>query len=245
MTSTSSTPSYAGYRFPAEVISYAVYLYFRFPLSLRMVEEMLAVRGIEVSHETVRKWGLKFGRAIANGIRRRRPQGGDKWHLDEMVVTIAGKKHYLWRAVDQDGFVLEALVQSRRDKKAAKRLLRKLLKKQRRAPRVMVTDKLKSYGAAKKEIMPGVPPGGRCLTARAPPAQGAQQPGRKLPPANPPTRAADEAVQVGPPRSALRLDPLANLFHFPRNQLTAADYRAARAQAFEDWAGIAGAQLAA
>jgi len=82
MTTTPRTPSYAGYRFPAEVISYAVYLYFRFPLSLRMVEEMLAVRGIEVSHETVRKWGLKFGREIANGIRRRRPQGGDKWHLD-------------------------------------------------------------------------------------------------------------------------------------------------------------------
>jgi putative transposase len=101
-------PSYAGYRFPAEVISYAVYLYFRFPLSLRIVEEMLAVRGIDVSHETVRKWGLTFGRAIANGIRRRRPRGGDKWHLDEMVVTIAGTKHYLWRAVDQDGFVLEA-----------------------------------------------------------------------------------------------------------------------------------------
>ena len=101
MTTTPRTPSYAGYRFPAEVISYAVYLYFRFPLSLRMVEEMLAVRGIEVSHETVRKWGLKFGREIANGIRRRRPRGGDKWHLDEMVITIAGKKHYLWRAVDQ------------------------------------------------------------------------------------------------------------------------------------------------
>jgi putative transposase len=96
---TPPAPSYAGYRFPAEVISFAVYLYFRFPLSLRM----LAVRGIEVSHETVRKWGLRFGREIANGIRRRRPRGGAKWHLDEMVVTIAGKKHYLWRAVDQDG----------------------------------------------------------------------------------------------------------------------------------------------
>src|SRR3954447_16773349 len=106
MTSTSSTPSYAGYRVPAEVISYVVYLYFRFPLSLRMVEEMLAERGIAVSHETVRKWGLKFGREIASGIRRRRRHSGDKWHLDEMVVTIAGKKHYLWHAVDQDGFVL-------------------------------------------------------------------------------------------------------------------------------------------
>src|SRR4051812_49652889 len=135
MTSTSLTPSYAGYRFPAEVISYAVYLYFRFPLSLRMVEEMLAVRGIEVSHETVRKWGLKFGREIANGIRRRRPRGGDKWHLDEMVITIAGKKHYLWRAVDQDGVVLEAPGQSRRGKKAAQRPLPKPLKKQGPGPR--------------------------------------------------------------------------------------------------------------
>src|SRR6187455_1053351 len=133
-------PRYAGYRFPAEVISYAVYLYFRFPLSLRMVEEMLAVRGIEVSHETVRKWGLKFGREIANGIRRRRPQGGDKWHLDEMVVTIAGKKHYLWRAVDQDGFVLDVLIQSRRNTKAAKRFFKKLLKGRRYVPRVVVTD---------------------------------------------------------------------------------------------------------
>src|ERR687889_154786 len=118
MTTTPRTPSYAGYRFPAEVISYAVYLYFRFPLSLRMVEEMLAVRGIEVSHETVRKWGLKFGREIANGIRRRRPQGGDKWHLDEMVVTIAGKKHYLWRAGAPGGLVGAALVpKPRREKK--------------------------------------------------------------------------------------------------------------------------------
>jgi putative transposase len=101
-------------------------------------------------------WGLKFGREIANGTRRRRPQGDDKCHLDEMVATIAGKKHCLWRAVDKDGFVLEALVQRRRDKKAAKRLLDKLLKRQCRAPRVMITDKLKSYLAARKEIMQGV-----------------------------------------------------------------------------------------
>jgi putative transposase len=152
MTTTPSMPSYTGYRFPAEVIGYAVYLYFRFPLSLRMVEEMLAVRGIEVSHETVRQWGLTFGREIANGIRRRAPRRGDKWHLDEVVLKIAGRKQYLWRAVDQDGFVLEVLVQSRRDTKAAKRLLRKLLKKQGRAPRVMMTDKLKSYGAAKRAL---------------------------------------------------------------------------------------------
>ena len=101
---------YAGYRFPAEVISHAIWLYFRFPLGLRMVEEMLAARGILVSHETVRQWARKFGQAFANQIRRRLPRGGDKWHLDEVVITIAGQKHWLWRAVDQDGIVLNVLV---------------------------------------------------------------------------------------------------------------------------------------
>src|SRR4051794_29500934 len=153
MSSPATKSPYAGYRFPPEVISHAVWLYFRFPLSLRMVEEMLAARGIVVSHETVRWWALKFGQGFANQIRRRLPRAGDKWHLDEVETKIAGKKHWLWRAVDQDGTVLGVLVQSRRDKKAAKRLLRKLLKKQGRAPRVLVTDKLASYPAAKKELM--------------------------------------------------------------------------------------------
>src|SRR4051812_39242374 len=100
MTSTTKTP-YAGHRFPPELISYTVWLYFRFPLSLRMVEEMLAFRGIEVSHETIRQWALKFGQEFANIIRRRLPRPGDKWHLDEVVLKIAGKTHYLWRAVDR------------------------------------------------------------------------------------------------------------------------------------------------
>jgi putative transposase len=124
---TPASPSYAGYRFPAEIISHAVWLYFRFPLSLRMVEEMLAARGIVVSHETVRQWALKFGQAFANQIRRRLPRVGDTWHLDEVAIKIAGVKHWLWRAVDQTGIVLDVLVQSRRDKQAAKRLLRRLL----------------------------------------------------------------------------------------------------------------------
>src|SRR3954452_9676971 len=141
MTCTAKSP-YAGYRFPGEVIRHAVWLYFRFPLSLRMVEEMLAAGGIEVSHETVRKWARKFGQSFANQIRRRLPDPGDKWHLDEVGLMIGGKKHWLWRAVDQDGVVLAVLVQRCRDKQAAKRLLRKLLKKQTRVPRVMITDKL-------------------------------------------------------------------------------------------------------
>src|SRR3954470_7476197 len=187
--------------------------------------------GIEVSHETVRKWGLKFGREIANGIRRRRPQGGDKWHLDEMVVTIAGKKHYLWRAVDHDGFVLEALVQSRRDKKAAKRLLRKLLKKQGRAPRVMVTDKLRSYGAAKK-IMPGVEHRQhKGLNNRA---ENSHQPTR---------RRERQMKRFKSARQAQRFlsahDQINNLFHLRRDHLPADQYRAARAfQAWHDVCGI-------
>src|SRR5919206_3819761 len=152
MSSPATKSPYAGYRFPPEVISHAVWLYFRFPLSLRMVEEMLAARGIIVSHETVRQWALKFGQDFANQIRRRLPRAGDKWHLDEVVLKIAGQTHWLWRAVDQHGVVLDVLVQRRRDKKAAKRLLRKLLKRQGRAPRVMITDKLKSYAAAKKDL---------------------------------------------------------------------------------------------
>src|SRR3954463_954001 len=126
MTSAAKSP-YAGYRFPGEVISHAIWLYFRFPLSLRMVEEMLVARGIEVSHETVRQWAMKFGQSFASQIRRRLPAPGDKWHLDEVVITIAGRKHWLWRAVDQHGVVLDILVQSRRNAAAAKRLLRKLL----------------------------------------------------------------------------------------------------------------------
>jgi putative transposase len=113
---TPASPGYAGHRFPAEIISHAVWLYFRFPLSLRMVEEMLAARGIVVSHESLRQWALKFGQAFANQIRRRLPRTGDKWHLDEVVLKIAGKKHWLWRAEDQSGVVLDVLVQRRRDK---------------------------------------------------------------------------------------------------------------------------------
>src|SRR5438270_3194994 len=153
---TSGRARYAGYRFPAEIIGHGVWLYFRFSLGLRMVEELLAARGIIVSHETVRQWAHKFGQPFANQIRRRLPRVGDKWHLDEVVLKIAGVKHWLWRAVDQTGVVLDVLVQRRRNKYAAKRLLRKLLKRQMRPPRVMITDKLASYGAAKREIMPGI-----------------------------------------------------------------------------------------
>src|ERR687893_346681 len=147
---------YKGHRFPAEIISHAVWLYFRFSLSYRDVEELLAARGVLLTYETIRQWCLKFGQTYANELRRRRPRPGDKWHLDEVVLTINGKTHYLWRAVDQHGAVLDILVQSRRDKAAAKKFFRKLLKGLRYVPRVIITDKLASYGAAKRELLPGV-----------------------------------------------------------------------------------------
>ncbi|MEO1456888.1 MAG: IS6 family transposase [Pseudomonadota bacterium] len=150
------SPMYRGHRYPAAVIAQAVWLYFRFPLSLRMVEEMLAERGIVVSHETIRRWALKFGQLYAAEIRRRQAAAGDKWHLDEVVIAINGEKHWLWRAVDQNGVVLDILVQRRRDARAANRLMRKLLKTQGRAPRVVITDKLRSYSAAAKRLIPGV-----------------------------------------------------------------------------------------
>jgi putative transposase len=128
MTTAAKAP-YSGHRSPPEMIRHAIWLYFRFPLSLRMVEKMLAARGVAVSHGTVRQWAFKFGQAFANQIRCRLPRAGDKWHLDEIVLKIAGVTHWLWRAVDQTGIVLDVVVQSRRDRQAAKRLLRKLLKK--------------------------------------------------------------------------------------------------------------------
>src|SRR4051812_25046236 len=135
------TPSYAGHRFPPEVIGHAVWLYFRFPLGLRMVEEMLAARGIAVSHETVRRWALKFGQDFANQVRRRLPCPGDKWHLDEVEIKIAGRKHWLWRGVGQDGLLLDVLGGSGRGKKAAQRLLRRVLWGEGQTPRGVGTAK--------------------------------------------------------------------------------------------------------
>ncbi|GGQ26698.1 IS6 family transposase [Streptomyces griseomycini] len=152
----STPPSYKGHRYPVEVISHCVWLYHRFPLSFREVEELMLGRGIVVSYETIRRWCAKFGQAHANALRRRQPQSGDKWHLDEVFIKINGRPQYLWRAVDQNGNVLDILVQDRRDKAAARRFFRRLLAKTRTVPRVIVTDKLRSYGAAHREDMPSV-----------------------------------------------------------------------------------------
>ncbi len=147
-----SSSSYRRHRFPAAVIQQAVWLYFRFPLSLRDVEDMLSQRGIDVSYETVRRWSFKFGLAYARKLRRSHPRADTRWHLDEVFVSINGKNVYLWRAVDCEGEVLDVLVQSRRNKRAALKLMRKLLKSQGFSPDAVMTDELLSYGAALSEL---------------------------------------------------------------------------------------------
>ena len=149
-------PLYFRHRFPVEIISYAVWLYYRFSLSFRDVEELMAQRGVVVTYETIRIWAEKFGRAYAKRLRYRAGSAGDQRFLDEMFVKMNGKGLILWRAVDQDGEVLDILVQSRRNSKAAKRFFKKLLKGQGTVPRLVTTDKLKSYAAAKQKLMPSV-----------------------------------------------------------------------------------------
>ncbi len=141
--------SYARHQFSAEIVRHPTWLYLRFTLSYRDVEELLAERGIETSYESIRRWVLKFGPSFARNLRRLRPRPSNTWHLDEMVVSIQGQRMYLWRAVDSEGEVLDLLVQSKRNTAAALRLMRKLLKKQGYAPDELVTDKLGSYGSTR------------------------------------------------------------------------------------------------
>ncbi len=144
--------SFKRHRFPADVILHAVWLYFRFSLSFRDVEELLAQRGIAVSYETIRCWTIKFGPLIARRLKRRRPAPSPRWHLDEMVCSIGGKRMYLWRAVDDEGEVLDLVVQRRRDTEAALKLLRRLLNNQPVEPDMITTDGLASYGAALDQL---------------------------------------------------------------------------------------------
>jgi putative transposase len=185
-----------------KIISHCVWLYFRFALSFRDVEEMLAMRGVGLSYETVREWCLKFGQTYANNLRRRSPRPGDTWHLDEVFLKINGRIHYLCRAVDQDGDVLDILVQSNRDKKAAKKFFRRLLKGFHYVPSLIVTDKLRSYGAAKAEVLPSV----EHLQAKV-----SEQSGREFTSGNEVARACHETIQVTGPRAAFSLS-LRNYF---------------------------------
>ncbi|WP_458098160.1 IS6 family transposase [Roseomonas sp. WA12] len=224
---------YRGFRYPAEVIQHAVWLYHCFSLSLRDVELILAARGVVVSYETIRDWGLRFGRLFANELKRRRPRPGDKWYMDEVFIRIRGKQHLLWRAVDQNGHVLDILVQSRRNTTAAKRFFRNLLKGLQYVPRVIVTDKLRSYGAAKREILPGAEHRqSRYLNNRA---EVSHQP----------TRRRERRMQrFKSPRHAQRFLSthcrIHNHFQLRRHRLTADQHREARSAAFSAWRDVTG-----
>jgi putative transposase len=238
MTPSASANSYKHHRFPGEIISHAVWLYFRFPLSHRDVEELLFVRGVIVSYEAIRKWCRKFGQAYANALRHRRPRPGDKWHLDEVFITINKERQYLWRAVDQDGVELDILVQRRRDKKAGKTFCRRLLKGCQYVPRVIMTDKLKSYEAAKRELLPGV--GHRQHRYLNNRAENSHQP----------TRQRERRMQgFKSPGHAQRFlsasGPIAQHFRPGRHRLPAPAYRQAMALRFQSWQEITGADMAA
>ena len=220
--------TYKGHRFPPEIISYSIWLYHRFSLSFRDVEDLLAERGIKVSYEAIRCWCIKFGPTYARSMRRKQGRLGDIWHVDEMFVKINGERHYLWRAVDQDGDVIDILVTKRRDRQAAKRFFRKALKHQGRVPWQLVTDKLRTYQAAHGEIFPSVVHRtGRHENNRAEVShqhtreQERQMRGFKS------SRQAQRFLSVH--------GTIQNVFRVGRHHLKAVHYRLLRGRAFSDW----------
>ena len=226
--------SYARHQFPPAVIQHAVWLYLRFTLSYRDVEDLLAERGLDVSYETVRRWVGKFGPAIARNLRQLRCKPSSRWHLDEMVVRITGRQMYLWRAVDDEGEVLEVLIQRRRNKAAARKLIRKLLKKHGFAPTRVTTDKLRSYGAAFKEI-----------GLSADHEQGVYQNNRAEVSHQPLRRRERKMQRFKSPGSAQRFVSMHaaayNTFNLQRHLISRRTLRTFRAQAMADWNAAAAA----
>ena len=220
--------SYRGYRFPPEIISHSVWLYYRFSLSFRDVEELLAKRGVLVTYETIRQWCRKFGPEYAHNLKRRQGRLGDIWHLDEVFVKIRGERHYLWRAVAQDGDVIEILVQRKRNARAAKRFFRKLLKSQASAPWQLVTDKLKSYGSAHRSIMPSVDHNTERYANNL--AEVSHQPTRQR---ERQMRRFKSAAQAQ--RFLSVHGVILNFFRFSRHRMSSKNYRWLRARALKDW----------
>jgi putative transposase len=222
--------SYQRHRFPPDLIRHAVWLYFRFTLSLRDVEALLAERGIEVGYEAIRCWTQKFGVQFARNRRRSRPKPTGRWHLDEMVVRIGGRRMFLWRAVDDEGEVLDMLGQRRRDKRAAARLLRKLLKNQGIHPEAIVTDRLGSYGAAATAV--GLAgrhaPGGLPHNNRA---ENAHRPIRQRSASSGGSRARDSAQRFRSTHGTVY-----NTFNLQPHPISRAGLRTVRAGAHAVWA---------
>jgi putative transposase len=238
MNTPASTNHYKNHRFPVEIISHGVWLYFRFCLSYHDVEELLFARGVHVTYEAIRKWCQKFGPAYANQLRRRRPRPGAKWPRDEAFLPINGERHYLWRAVDQEGKVLDILVQRRRNKHAAKKFFRKLLKGLQYVPRVVITAKLKSYGAAKREVLPGVEHRQhRSLNNRA---EHSHQPTRQR------ERRRQRCKSPGQAQRFLAAyGPIAQHFRPRRPLFCAPAYRQEMQKRFQIWGEITGVEVAA
>jgi putative transposase len=227
------TIGYRGYRFPREIISHGVWLYHRFSLSFRDVEELLAKRGVFVSYETIRQWCRKFGPQYARNLRRRQGRLGDVWHLDEVFVNIQGKRHYLWRAVDQDGDVIDILVQKHRNAHAAKRFFRKLLKGQGSEPWRLVTDKLRSYSAAHRSVLPSVAHDTRRYANNR--AEVSHQPTRQR------ERKMRGFKSVGQAQRFLSVHGVVqNLFRLGRHLLRATNYRLLRDRSFKEWSAATG-----
>ncbi len=217
---------YRGYRFPPEIIQRAVWLYYRFTLSLRDVEELLAERGIEATHETIRQWGIQFGPVIARDLRS--PASATRWHMDEMFVSIGGKRMYLWRAVDHEGEVLDCVVQSRRNKRAATKLMRKLLKKYGFVPTTIVTDHLAAYAAAMSDLRVSVR------------QERGKRKDNRAESSHVPIRRRERKMQgFGSPGSAQRFlsihASIYNNFNTGRHLISAANHRQLRSEAFAAW----------
>jgi len=219
---------YRRHRFPPEIIQHAIWLYLRFTLSYRDVEELLAERGLDISYGTVRRWVLKFGPTIARRLRQGRPRPSDRWHLDEMVIRIAGVRMYLWRAVDHEGEVLDMLVQRRRDTRAALRLMRKLLKKQGFPPKLLVTDKLRSYASAFRQLRLGCPH-----------EQGIRRNNRAENSYHPVRRRERKVQRFKSPRSAQRFlsmhAAVHNTFNLQRHLISRSTLRKFRTEAAAQW----------
>jgi putative transposase len=220
--------SHRGHRFAREIISHGVWLYHRFSLSLRDVEELLAKRGITVTHESIRQWCRKLGPEYARKLRRRQGRLGDMWHLDEVFVKIGGKRHYLWRAVDQGGDVIDILVQRYRNARAAKRFFRKLLKGQGSTPWQLVMDRLRSYGAAHRDLMPSVDHNTDRYANNL--AEVSHQPTRQRERQMRGFKSAGQAQRFLSVHGVIR-----NLFNLGRHHLSSANYRLLRERSFKEW----------
>ena len=222
---------YRRHRFPPQIISYAIWVYHRFALSFRDVEDLLAERGVTVSYESIRRWCHKFGPNYARSLRRKQGRAGDIWLVDELFIRIRGRRHYLWRAVDQDGDVIDILVTRRRDRKAAKRFFRKLLKHQGKPPWQLVTDKLRSYPAAHREVFPSViHRTGQYENNRA---EASHQPTRQQERQMRRFKSAAQAQRFLSVHGAIQ-----NRFRVGRHHLQAFHHRLLRDRAFADWRQI-------